>query len=218
MRWKTFSSLVSLDSCSFPSSSLGSISSLLSRRGVFCQIACDSHEWHPARFENNEILNGFRYVDMNHSVFGEHPVLISEASCCIIVVLLDPATGNKFCAHISAGSEQRYRLWRFMKFDLQQYFMSINKDITQAELYLFSNNLYHGKEGTHEQRNLMKLFSSVFSEAQLRQLAQASYFVEGEAGSVWNPFCAIRIGGENAQQMMQVSFAACATSGAVSLN
>jgi len=206
MNWKSFSDLVSENRYSNMASSQGKIAELLCNKGGTQEISQTPHKWYPRGISDSENYRGYRYVDMNHSFYGKEPVLMAEASCCIIVVLVDRESRQLFCAHISAVNDYRYKAWYLMKFDLQSFFYNIKKNLKRAELLLFSNNLFKGKDGTLEQRAFLKLFSYVFNQQQLHQLAENTYFIEGENGKCWNPFCAVRLNPEANNNFINVYF------------
>ena len=206
MKWKDFSTLVNYENCSSTRSQQGKISLLLNGRGTCQQVEFGKHRWYPKGVANNEQFNGYRYIDINQSFNGDEPVLISEASCCMIVLLLDKGSRRKFGAHISAASDIKSRLWLAMKLDLFNFIKKMSSKFDNLELYIFSNNTYKNAEGSHEQRNFMKLFESALSYDQLKQLAKSTYIIEGEAGKPWNPFCAVRLGEEKGVPQIKVTF------------
>ena len=193
MNWEQFSATIKPENCALRNSDHGSIERLLADKGIITEECCKAHEWYPKGALNSEDINGYRYVDMNHSFCGMDRILISEASCCMIVVLLDKQSPVKFCAHISATNDQRHKLWYLMKFDLLSFYKRIDKDINRCQLFLFSSNLYKGQNGSLEQANFMKLFAYVFPSLDMQNLATETYLIEGEGGKTWNPYCAVRI-------------------------
>ena len=200
MKWQEFSRTVAVDQCSQPDSSSGTISQLISHRGDVEAVLSSSHKWYPKGIKNAESVSGHRYVDMHHSYCGEDAILISEANCCVIVVLLDTMSNMRFAAHIAACSDMKSKHWLRMKFDLQCFFKKINFDISRTESFLFSNRLYKNGAGSFEQKNVMRLFMSALNPTQLKQMASKTYFIEGEGGQMWNHYCAVRLG-ENSQQI-----------------
>lgn len=203
MLWKVFSGLVRSECCSPVSSEKGSIARLLQHRGEASHVDYKKHEWYPAGARHDDVINGYRYVDMNHSFLGQDAVLISEASYCMIIVLLNPVTHTRFCAHISATSDLKCRQWLAMKSDLLFFFKNIDFDVTKNELYIFCNNTFKNQEGSYEQRNFMKLMNSVLDDSQLEKLALSTWLIEGEDGNCWNPYCAVRMD----EERLKISFA-----------
>jgi len=206
MNWKNFSSLVHAGNYSSDLSSKGRMSELLIGRGVINNSCEKYHAWYPRGVKNSEYVNGFRYVDMNHSYFGEESVLVSEASCCMIMILLDRETQLKFSAHISAASDMKRLPWLLINTDLKFFFKSISCKLERASLYLFSNKMDWNMDGSFEHRNIMSLLSASLSQKQLEELSRSTYLFQGENGVRWNPFCAVRLKNSNAKQMMEISF------------
>jgi len=207
MKWKQFSKFISPEKYSNIHSNRDTISQLVIHRGQVEQVKTTTHKWYPKDVKNNDWVEGYRYVDMNHSYFGSDALILSEASCCVILLLLDSQSNRKFSAHICATSDLKSLNWLRMQFDLKCFFKSINYNLSRAENYFFSNNLYKDGDGSFEQRNVMRLLLSAFTENQLRYIASCSHFIEGENGNRWNPRCAIRLGDENKHQAMNISFA-----------
>ncbi len=206
MNWKNFSSLVHVGNYSSDLSSKGQMLELLLGRGSIGNSCEKHHAWYPRGVKNSEYVNGFRYVDMNYSYFGEESVLISEASCCMIMIVLDMNSQLKFSAHISAASDMKRLPWLSINADLKFFFKSIKCNLECVSLYLFSNNMDWGKDGSFEHRNVMSLLSASLSRKQLEKLSSSTYLIQGEDGVKWNPFCAVRLKNLDATQTMEISF------------
>jgi len=209
MKWKQFSKCISQKKYSNKDSAKGSIAQLVIHRGQVDNIKPIAHKWYPKGIKNGEWINGYRYVDMNHSYYGCDSLILSEASCCIILVLLDLQNNRRFATHISASSDMKPKNWLHVKFDFWQFFKKNKFNFSHTESYFFSNNLHKNCEGSFEQQNAMRLFLSALTGDQLHQLAASSYFIEGENGNVWNPHCTIRLNNNDndSQQAMNISFA-----------
>jgi len=207
MKWREFSSLIHNDKCANRFSEKGKLSDLFSKVGNIETTNGAYHDWYPKGVKNQECYKGHRYVDINHSYFGAEPLLISEASCCILVLCLDTQSENRFAAHISACSDVFSKQWFSMAFDLQCFFKNMINDIHSAEVYLFSDQLYKGEDGTFEHKNLMRLLSSALSKEQLENLAPYTHLIEGEDGNSWNPLCAVRSNHYNKSHVLDISFA-----------
>jgi len=203
MNWQGFSLFVDSNKIVSDASDKGTMAKAFYDRGAVISERRRNHCWYPKGVKNDEKVNGFRYVDMNHSFFGEEPLLVSEASCCMIMILMDTKTKLRFAAHISAASDMNRLSWLSIKTDTQLFFKKIDNDVNRAELFLFSENVYWKDKGTFEQKNVMKLMNYVLSDNQLQRLAKSTWLVQGEAGVKWNPFCAVRL---DSRKTMNISF------------
>jgi len=206
MNWKDFSSLVDDENFSSDLSGKGRMSELLLGKGSINNSCERYHAWYPRGVKNSEYVNGFRYVDMNYSYFGEESVLVSEASCCMIMILLDADSQLKFSAHISAASDMKRLPWLSIHADLKLFFRSIKCNLERASLYLFSNKMDWGMDGSFEHKNVMSLLSASLSQKELEKLSYSTYLLQGENGVKWNPFCAVRLKNAKEKQMMVISF------------
>ena len=207
MRWKEFSAFIPEKNCCPDSATKGSMQKLLNQKAVIKTVSNDLNPWYPIGVKHNDFYLGHRYVDMNNSYFGKDPVLLSEATCCIIVVIQDAYTDYCFAAHISAGSDNRPMLWTAMQQDLRNFFRQICFDIYRPIMFLFSNQLHKANHGSFEQKNLMKLLSIIVNDEQLQALAANTFLIEGEGGQAWNQYCSVRASPGQAAGQLAIAFA-----------
>ena len=192
MKWRVFSRSIPQGNCTNIYSSRGSISQLLSLRGDVELVSNEPHQWYPKGVLNSQDVYGYQYVDMHRSYVGKAALLVSEANCCVIFLLIDTKTNMKFAAHIAACSDLKSKFWLAMKFDFSCFFKMVEYDFSRIECYLFSNQLYKDNAGSFEQKNVMTLLSSL-TDYQLWKLAENTHLIEGEDGSTWNHHCAVRL-------------------------
>ena len=205
MNWESFSSRVCEENCSTEFSRDGKISELLSAGKQIHKTFQRKQECAPKGLKNGEIENGFHYVDMNCSYWGEAPIFVAEASCCMILVLVDAQSGRHFASHISASSDMKRLPWLSVKTDLQLFFKAVDYDVERVEQFIFSCTFYKNQPGSFEQKNVMNLLSSVLSQTQLEKLAEMTYLIQGENGLRWNPCCSVHLSSANSKNTLKVS-------------
>ena len=203
MNWAAFSALVPYAQYSSSVAVSGRIGTVLGDGGTSTKVPFAANAWYPFGRKHNDMFNGFRYVDMDHSYQGASPVILGEGSNCVIVILVHATSPEKFAAHISATSPNETLSWKMMKTHLHTFWTKAGQDLTHVRMYVFSERLYRGEAGSFEQANLMDLLSGVF-EDQLNTLAERTSLIEGEKGVAWNAYSSVRVDFHNNAPRLQV--------------
>ena len=207
MNWLEFSNAIDSSRCVTSESSQGSVKRLFHGNGIVRDENSRNHMWYPYGVENEADVNGYRYVDMNFSYCGRESMLLSEASCCMIVVAVDYESQVRFGAHISAATDTKRLRWISVKADFQLFFKQAEFDFDRIKLFIFSENALRGSTGAFEQRNVMNMLNHVLSDQQQKSLARSTHLIQGEKGINWNPYCAVRLSNDVLQKL-EISLAA----------
>lgn len=186
--WRQFVTRISIERYHSCVNSKG-IANVLGNLAEVEVVEFGSHKWYPVNKKNGDDVNGYLYVDMDCCHVGKNPVLLSEASNCVILIIIDPiGTGGHFCCHMSASTK-----WEDMVDPLKGFFAGMNYDINRSQVFLFTENTCRFQDTKYELENVMELLNKVLTPQQLSLLADSAFLIEGQGGNCWNSYCSVRI-------------------------